>query len=34
MAQTLKGPLGRKIMLSGVMLGAVNTLLAMAIMGG
>ncbi|MFZ9801671.1 MAG: LPD38 domain-containing protein, partial [Burkholderiaceae bacterium] len=34
MAQTLKGPLGRKIMLGGVMLGAVNTLLAMAIMGG
>jgi hypothetical protein len=34
MAQTLKGPLGRKIMLGGVMLGAVNTLLAIAIMGG
>ncbi|NDE94407.1 MAG: hypothetical protein EB036_13660, partial [Betaproteobacteria bacterium] len=34
MAQTLAGPLGRKIMLGGVMLGAVNAMLAMAVMGG
>ncbi|NBT82699.1 MAG: hypothetical protein EBT56_13985 [Betaproteobacteria bacterium] len=34
MAQTLTGPLGRKIMLGGVMLGAVNAMLAMAVMGG
>ncbi|NBT72363.1 MAG: hypothetical protein EBT36_13555, partial [Betaproteobacteria bacterium] len=34
MAQTLAGPLGKKIMLGGVMLGAVNAMLAMAVMGG
>jgi hypothetical protein len=34
MGQTLAGPLGRKIMLGGVMLGAVNAMLAMAVMGG
>ncbi|NBP40631.1 MAG: hypothetical protein EBV34_19805, partial [Betaproteobacteria bacterium] len=30
----LAGPLGRKIILGGVMLGAVNAMLAMAVMGG
>ena len=30
----LAGPLGKKIMLGGVMLGAVNAMLAMAVMGG
>lgn len=34
MAQTLKGPLGKKIMLGGVMIGAVNALIGMAVMGG
>lgn len=33
MVETLKGPAGQKIMLGGVMLGAVNTMLAMAVMG-
>lgn len=33
MVETLKGPTGQKIMLGGVMLGAVNTMLAMAVMG-
>jgi len=34
MADTLRGPLGQKIMLGGVMLGAATTLLGMAFMGG
>lgn len=34
MFQTLLGPAGKKIMLGGVMLGAINTLLGMAVMGG
>ena len=34
LVQTLGGPLGRKIMLGGVMLGAVNALIGMAMMGG
>ncbi|MFM7255127.1 MAG: LPD38 domain-containing protein, partial [Betaproteobacteria bacterium] len=34
MAQTLTGPLGRKILLGGVSLGAVNALIGMAAMGG
>jgi len=34
MAETLRGPAGKKIMLGGVMLGAVNTLIGMAMMGG
>jgi hypothetical protein len=33
MVETLRGPMGKKIMLGGVMLGAVNTLLAMTMMG-
>lgn len=33
MAETLRGPMGKKIMLGGVMLGAVNALLAMTAMG-
>lgn len=33
MAETLRGPMGKKIMLGGVMLGAVNALLAMTMMG-
>jgi hypothetical protein len=33
MAETLRGPAGKKIMLGGVMLGAVNTLIAMTMMG-
>lgn len=34
MVETLRGPLGRKIMLGGVVLGAVNALIGMAMMGG
>ncbi len=34
MAETLKGPMGRKIMYGGVMLGAVNAMIGMAVMGG
>jgi hypothetical protein len=34
MFETLRGPLGRKIMFGGVALGALNTLLGMAVMGG
>ena len=34
MVETLRGLLGRKIMLGGVMLGAVNALIGMAMMGG
>ena len=34
MAETLKGPMGKKIMLGGVTLGVVNTLVGMAMMGG
>lgn len=34
MVETLRGPTGKKIMLGGVMLGAVNTLIAMTMMGG
>ena len=34
LVETLRGPLGRKIMLGGVMLGAVNALIGMAMMGG
>jgi len=34
MAETLKGPMGKRIMLGGVMVGVVNTLLGMAVMGG
>ena len=33
MVETLKGPAGRKIMAGGVALGAINTLLAMVVMG-
>jgi len=34
MAQTLTGPMGRKIMYGGVLLGAMDAMLAMAVMGG
>jgi hypothetical protein len=34
MAETLRGPVGKRIMLGGVMLGAVNALVGMAMMGG
>ncbi len=34
MAETLKGPLGQKIMLGGVTIGAINALVGMALMGG
>lgn len=34
MAETLKGPMGRRIMYGGVLLGAVNALIGMAVMGG
>jgi hypothetical protein len=34
MAETLKGPVGKKIMLGGVMMGAVNALVGMVMMGG
>lgn len=34
MAQTLAGPMGKKIMYGGVLLGAMDTMLAMAVMGG
>ena len=34
MVETLKGPAGKKIMLGGVMLGALNTLLGIVMMGG
>jgi hypothetical protein len=34
MAETLKGPMGKRIMLGGVLVGVVNTLLGMAVMGG
>jgi hypothetical protein len=34
MAQTLAGPAGRKIMAGGVLLGALNALLGIAMMGG
>ena len=34
MWETLRGPMGRKIMLGGVLLGAVNALIGMAVMGG
>ena len=34
MADTLKGPLGKRIMYGGVLLGVVNTLIGMAAMGG
>ena len=34
MAQTLTGPSGRKIMAGGVMLGAMNAMIAIAAMGG
>lgn len=34
MVETLRGPMGKKIMYGGVMLGAVNTLIGMAMMGG
>ncbi len=34
MAETLKGPMGRRIMYGGVLLGAVNALIGMAAMGG
>jgi len=33
MVETLRGPMGKKIMYGGVMLGAVNTLIGMAMMG-
>lgn len=33
MVETLRGPMGKKIMLGGVMIGAVNTLIAMTVMG-
>lgn len=33
MVETLRGPMGKKIMLGGVMIGAVNTLIAMTMMG-
>jgi site-specific DNA-cytosine methylase len=34
MVETLRGPAGRKIMAGGVALGAINTLVGMAVMGG
>lgn len=34
MAETLRGPAGKRIMLGGVMLGAMSTLLGMTVMGG
>lgn len=34
MAETLRGPKGKQIMLGGVMLGVVNSLVGMAVMGG
>lgn len=34
MAETLNGPMGRKIMYGGVLLGAVNAMIGMAVMGG
>lgn len=34
MGQTLLGPTGKRILMGGVALGAINTLLAMAVMGG
>lgn len=34
MAETLKGPMGRRIMYGGVLLGAINALIGMAVMGG
>ena len=34
MAETLRGPTGRRIMYGGVLLGAVNALIGMAVMGG
>lgn len=34
MAETLKGPMGRRIMYGGVLLGAVNAMIGMAVMGG
>lgn len=34
MVETLKGPIGRRIMFGGVALGAINTLIGMAMMGG
>ena len=33
MVETLRGPMGKKIMLGGVMFGAVNSLIAMTMMG-
>lgn len=34
MVETLRGPIGKRIMYGGVMLGVVNTLVGMAVMGG
>ncbi len=34
MVETLRGPVGKRIMYGGVLLGAVNTLIGMAMMGG
>jgi Large polyvalent protein associated domain 38/ddrB-like ParB superfamily domain/Large polyvalent protein-associated domain 1 len=34
MAETLKGPMGRRIIYGGVLLGAVNAMIGMAVMGG
>lgn len=34
MVDTLKGPVGKRIMYGGVLLGVVNTLIGMAVMGG
>lgn len=34
MAETLKGPIGKRIMLGGVALGVINSLVGMAVMGG
>lgn len=34
MAETLKGPMGRRIIYGGVLLGAVNAMIGMAMMGG
>ncbi len=34
MAETLKGPMGKRIMLGGVALGAINGLVGMTLMGG
>ncbi len=34
MAETLKGPMGKRIMYGGIALGAVNGLIGMALMGG